>query len=279
MRIIIEDPSLCKHLFDTSSPLDVRLCRQRPPFLPSTATLRPAAASILDILLDTINHNLRRRLDLPLYIACVGLIHRLLAYLVFTRTKFPYHWSLLWQTLLSLLRFLTTYASDLVTQYSTLRSSLLDPFLACLALAVAAGDSFLPDPSAYDDLFYKLVEAGHYLPRFRSSFFSPSPPPSLSSLLPTTTTAADTSKIDLLITVSTHYHSILESEKNSKHTTLSPREVGKVIRQGYDSLELPVVDGVGLQEWAVWREGEEKGMLKRVARVCVADVARVIGRY
>lgn len=54
--------------------------------------------------------------------------------------------------------------------------------------------------------------------------------------------------------------------------------MGKVIRQGYDSLELPAVDGVGLQEWAVWRESEEKGMLKRVARVCVADVARVIKR-
>lgn len=55
--------------------------------------------------------------------------------------------------------------------------------------------------------------------------------------------------------------------------------MSKVIRHGYDSLELPAVDGVGLQEWAGWRESEEKGMLKRAARVCVVDVARVIGRY
>ena len=155
LRIIIEDLAICRRLCDPETPLSVRLCRQRQPFLPPTPKIRPAIASILDILVDTVNHNLRRHLDIPLYIATIGLVHRLLSYLTFTRTRLEYHWSLLWQTLLSFLRFLTTYAPSLIVQDPEF-SSLVNPFLYTLALAVISGESFLPNPGAYDDLFYKV---------------------------------------------------------------------------------------------------------------------------
>ncbi|MCJ1463199.1 hypothetical protein MMC07_001804 [Pseudocyphellaria aurata] len=285
LRLTIEDPVLCKHLCNPDSPLTVRLCRQKPPFLPSAPNSRPAAASIFDILIDAINHNLRRRLDVSLYVACIRLIHRLLAYLVFTRTRFQYHWSLLWQTLLSLLRFLTTYAQDLLSLHPDIRS-LLDPLLSCLALAVSAGDGFLPDLAAYDDFFYKLVEAGHYLPRFKQTFNLDTPAttssagnvnPGSSSISTGGAPITTTSPIDLLIQVSTHYHDLLETERSKGRihgSNLSPREVGKVIRQGHDTLSLPPTDG--LERWDRWREGDEKSMLKRVARVAVADTARLL---
>ncbi|KAL8706895.1 MAG: hypothetical protein Q9225_007896, partial [Loekoesia sp. 1 TL-2023] len=154
LRILIEDQSLCTKLFDPTLSIPIRLCRQRQPFLPSTPHPRPSAAAIFDIAIDTINHNLRRRLDIPLYIASINLLHRLLSYLITTRTRFPYHWPLLWQTLLSLLRFLTTYSTSLIHDPDL--PTLIDTFLATLSLAISAGDSFLPDTSAYDDLFYKL---------------------------------------------------------------------------------------------------------------------------
>lgn len=277
LRLTIEDPVLCKHLCNPDSPIAVRLCRQKPPFLPSAPNSRPAAASILDILIDAINHNLRRRLDVALYAACIRLIHRLLAYLVFTRTRFEYHWSLLWQTLLSLLRFLTTYAQDLFPLHPDLHS-LLDPLLACLALAVSAGDGFLPDPAAYDDFFYKLVEAGHYLPRFKETFNLQHPATTSPAVNPSGINpgGATTSSIDLLIQVSKHYHDLLETEKGKGRmgANLGPHEVGKVIRQGHDTLSLPAMDG--LERWDRWREGDEKSLLKRVARVAVADTARLL---
>lgn len=277
LRLTIEDPVLCKHLCSPDSPLAVRLCRQKPPFLPSAPDSRPAAASILDILVDAINHNLRRRLDVTLYVACIRLIHRLIAYLVFSRTRFQYHWSLLWQTLLSLLRFLTTYAQDLFPLHSDLRS-LLDPLLACLALAVSAGEDFLPDSAAYEDFFYKLVEAGHHLPRFKQAFNLEHPSVTSSDVNSSSISGggATTPPIDLLIQVSTHYHDLLETEKGKGRmgSNLSPREVGKVIRQGHETLSLPPMEG--LERWDRWREGDEKSLLKRVARVAVADAARLL---
>lgn len=274
LRLIIEDPSLCKILCNPEFPLQVRLCRQRQPFLPLTSVARPSAASIFDILIDTLNHNLRRRLDLTLYISCIGMIHRLISYLVFTRTRFTYHWSLLWQTLLSLLRFLIAYAPDLKTQHSEL-PALLTPFLATLALSVSAGDAFLPDAAAYDDLFYKLVEAGHYLPRFKEAFQSHiTPPPSASTT--TNNGPTGTPPIDLLIYVSTHYHTLLEAEKEKGRMgkNLSPREVGKIIRFGSETLQVPPAEG--LDRWPRYREGDERGLLKRIARVAVEDTRRLV---
>lgn len=65
-QVLVEDPSLAKLLCETSAP--VRLCRQRPPYLPVAKLDRPYAASIVDLLTDAINHNLRRKLDTSLYI-------------------------------------------------------------------------------------------------------------------------------------------------------------------------------------------------------------------
>lgn len=269
---MVEDIILCKILCDADILLSVRLCRQRQPFVPVTPKPRPAATAILDILVDTINHNLRRQLDLSLYISTIGLIHRLLSYLTFTRTRFSYHWSLLWQTLLSFLRFLTTYAPSLAVQDPEW-PLLINPLIASLALAVTSGESFLPDPAAYDDLFYKLVETGDYLNRFKKAFQVHLRTPQSLIVDPTGSTTAP---IDVLIHVSAHYHDLVEAEKGKGRMSnnLSPREVSKVIRQGYETLSLPSMDG--LDRWDRFREGDERGMLKRVARMAVEDTKKLL---
>ena len=272
IRIIIEDLSLCKTLCDAESLVSVRLCRQRQPFLPITPKPRPAAASILDLSIDCINHNLRRNLDIQLYISTVGLIHRLISYLAFTRTRLTYHWSLLWQTLLSFLRFLTTYAPSLSVQDPNL-PFLINPFIATLALAVVSGDSFLPDPAAYDDLFYKLVESSDYLSRFKKAFVSHLKQPETTVANPNGPAVAP---IDILIQVSGHFHGLVEEEKGKGRMSnnLSPREVSKVIRQGYETLSLPTMEG--LDRFDRFREGDERNMLKRVARIAVEDTKKIL---
>ena len=273
LRIVIEDLALCKTLCDPENLVAVRLCRQRQPFLPATPKARPVAAPIIDILVDCINHNLRRHLDIQLYISCVGLIHRLLSYLTFTRTRLVYHWSLLWQTLLSFLRFLTTYAPSLTVQDPDL-SLLINPFLATLALAVTSGESFLPDPAAYDDLFYKLVEAGDFLSRFKKAFHMHLT--QASEYISATSNGPMTAPIDVLIQVAAHYHDLVESEKSKGRmgNNMSPREVSKIIRQGYENLSLPAMEG--LDRWDRFREGDERGMLKRVARAAVEDTKKLL---
>ena len=67
LRILVEDPSLCKQICSQEGKRRVRLCRQRQPFLPIVNGERVLATVIFDIVIDTISHNLRRRLDAILY--------------------------------------------------------------------------------------------------------------------------------------------------------------------------------------------------------------------
>lgn len=67
LRILVEDQLLVKRLCNDESKLSVRLCRQRQPYLPVVKGDRVPATVILDLTVDGINHNLRRRLDVELY--------------------------------------------------------------------------------------------------------------------------------------------------------------------------------------------------------------------
>jgi hypothetical protein len=67
LRILVEDQALLKRLSSDESKIVVRLCRQRQPFLPLVKGERVPTSIILDLLIDGINHNLRRRLDVDYY--------------------------------------------------------------------------------------------------------------------------------------------------------------------------------------------------------------------
>ncbi|MCJ1230994.1 hypothetical protein MMC12_007669 [Toensbergia leucococca] len=278
LRLLLEDPTQATTL--STLPLPQTLCRQIPPLLPPTPSPRPAASQILDIATDTLTHNLRLRLPIPLYTHTLHLLHLLLTHLSKTHTRLPYHWPHLWRTLLSLLTFLTTYSTPLLPQSP---AQLLNPLLTTLALATTSGATFLPTPAAHDDLFYKLVEAGDTLARFKEAY----------SLYPTTATttegahagggvsttekersAESVEAVEVLIGVARHYRGILEGE-GGKGWRGSPREVGRIIREGYEGLGFEGGEWVG-RGWERFREGEERGLLKRVARVAVEDARRVV---
>lgn len=119
----------------------------------------------------------------------------------------------------------------------------------------------MPDTTSYDDLFYKLVETGDILIKFRDAYELSKQPKSNS--------------IDTLISVSQHYHSMLESDpKHRRKKTVSPQEVHKIIQQGYETLSIQAKEG--LDYWEKFREADHKGMLKRIARIAIDDTKDLI---
>lgn len=257
--ILVEDSTVAKLLCETTGP--VRLCRQRPPHLPLPKENRPYVAAIIDLLIDGINHNLRKKLDTAFYIQSMAVLSKLLSYLTKSRTKLAYHWSELWRSLLSFVRFLTTYATDIKTLPRA--TEVVQSLTEVLTLALVSGETFLPDSAAYDDLFYKLVESGDALIKLRDAY-------GLSSK-----TGKD-SHIDTLISVSKHYQELIDSER-AKKEHLTPREVSKIIKQGYETLTLEGKEGPEAAETG-YREVEYRSMLKRIARVAVADAANLVVR-
>jgi hypothetical protein len=130
-------------------------------------------------------------------------------------------------------------------------------------LALSTGESFLPDAAAYDDLFYKLVEAGDILIKFRDTYEAELVNPK-------------TGAIDSLISVSRHYHSLLEESNkgNQRNKHLSSRQVQKIIQQGYETLSIQAKEG--LDYWERFREADEKSVLKRAARIAIEGVKELI---
>jgi hypothetical protein len=209
-------------------------------------------------MIDGINHNLRKRLDVDLYILCVGTISRLISHLSRSRTRLSYHWSELFRSLLSLIRFLTTYTTDLknLTNIETLS----DDVVNLIALSLSAGESFLSSPAAYDDLFYKLVEMSEILAKFRDNYELEKRP---------------TSSIDTLISVSTHYRELLSDGASGKNVkNLTSVQVAGVIKQGYETLSIQAKEG--LDSWEKYREADERVFLKKISRAVVVDVKTLI---
>ena len=217
---------------------------------------RMLVASILDTMIDGMNHNLRRRLDVDLYILSIGVILRLISHLSRSRTRLNYHWSELFRSLLTLVRFLTSYTADL--KGLTHIELLLDDLVGLIALCLSAGEAFLPSPAAYDDLFYKLVETGDILVKFRDNYDLAERP---------------TSSIGTLISVSTHYKELLADGTN-KRKHLTSAQVAGVIKQGYETLSIQAKEG--LDSWEKYREADKRTFLKKMARATVVDVKALI---
>lgn len=254
LLILVEDPTTAKLLYDHSA--SVRLCRQKPPHLPLSKSDRPYIASMVDLVTDGINHNLRKRLDVKYYRQSVAILNRIVAYLTRSRSKLTYHWAELWRSLLSFARFLTTYGDDLKVLPGIYE--LAEAVSSLLAASLTNGEAFLPDPAAYDDLFYKLVEAGEALVKFRDAY--------------DLTKSGQNSSINTLVGVSKHYQELIATQQ-SKSAHLTPREVNRIIKQGYETLSIEtkeesLVDG--------YREVDHKVELKKIARIAVLDAASLV---
>lgn len=256
LQIIIEDPLLAKRICSPDNKMAIRLCRQRPPYLPLMTLARVPATAILDICTDILSHNLRKRLDVQLYGLALSIILRVVTYLERSKIRLQHHWAYIWGSLLSLMRFLTQYASDL-KYLRGIREGPCATLASLAAFCLSKGDGFLPDPASYDDLFYKLIEANDILNKFRQAYCDVGSP-------------SDTlnRSVKALISVSSHYHELLKAQ-HGKKTHQSPAAIQKVIKEGYDTLNLEVDEDFG--QWEKWRESNWKPELKKMIRVSVED--------
>jgi hypothetical protein len=139
---------------------------------------------------------------------------------------------------------------------------MVDLLVNILAFSLSNGENFLPDPASYDDLFYKLVETGDILAKFRDAF-------DLSA-------QTGSNSIRTLLNVSAHYQSLLEGPDKSKagNKSLSPQEVSTVIKQGYETLSIDATEG--LDRWERFREADFKNVLKKIARVVDEDAKLLV---
>lgn len=258
MRVLVEEQATMARLAGIECRSSIRICRQRQPVLPRIQGERFLVEGILDSLIGALSHNMKRTLDVPMYSLAMGTILRIISQLKRLRIRLRYHWSELWKSIFSFLRFMLSSSRYLLSLEGVFE--LVDDTIRILVLAFSAGESFLSGASDYDDLFYKLVETGDLLNRLATTYSLP-----------------PTHSISTLISVSEHYRNLIK-EKSSMFSSghLSSEQVSDVIKSGYDTLSIAAQQGIDV--WDRYRESDERVFLKKASWTAVTDARELLSR-
>lgn len=109
----------------------------------------------LDLLVEFMMSHMMKKFPLELYMLCIGVIQRVLCYQKRCRVRINYHWKELWTSLITLLKFLVQHESNLNKKMNIFDLSI--QVVNILNLFITYGDTFLPTPGSYDELYYELI--------------------------------------------------------------------------------------------------------------------------
>jgi hypothetical protein len=108
-----------------------------------------------DVCIEFLVSHMRRNLNAELYRRCLDVVQRLLCYEKRHRVRLTYQWQTLWAALVNLFKFLLVHEEEMMARFDVL--SLANQIVNIFNLFVTFGDTFLPDPTSYDELYYELI--------------------------------------------------------------------------------------------------------------------------
>lgn len=207
---------------------------------------------VLDALHCAIRYNMKRSLDTEMYKLALINVFQVIHFLRQAKFQLQYHWSELWKTLMSLIRFInahpyptsTTSPSSSATSLPNgneksgdvnAYSEIVGLVVLILSTSLIHGDSFLGTAEDFDDLFYKVIEGSVVLTKLKEVFFTPSVnggPGNTASLSPS---------MAVLQAAINHYSALLPKSKlmgASSSQQLNAQQVAALIRDGYQTLSL-----------------------------------------
>lgn len=121
-----------------------------------TSPSQPLASTLLDLLVEFImSHMMPKKLPLELYLHCIGVIHRILCYQKRCKVRLNYQWKDLWTSLITLLRFVVQRENNLAKKMNIF--NLCVQVVNIFNLFITYGDTFLPTPGSYDELYYEII--------------------------------------------------------------------------------------------------------------------------
>nr|CAG4641506.1 EOG090X027A [Eurycercus lamellatus] len=152
---LMHDPGLTFRV-----PLHRLPMRHRKSLADKTLPFRPLVCGLLDLIVEFVLSHLMKKFPHELYELALGVVLRVLCHQKRCRLRLSLcPWKELWAALIALLKFLHSSDSALIRKFDLF--ALAVQAVNILNLFVTFGDTFLPSPQSYDDLYYEIIRMHH----------------------------------------------------------------------------------------------------------------------
>ncbi|KTW28519.1 hypothetical protein T552_01778 [Pneumocystis carinii B80] len=217
--ILIDDDGCFDALVRDTNSSVVYLCRQKQPLLPLIKSKRILLLAILDALISSLDHNLKRNLDIEKYILQVKILLNIISSLEKRKCRLEYHWKEVWKFLMHFIIFLSANAE--ILKQSSHIEELISILFNLVSLCITRGENFLLEFKDFEDLIYKLIQNGDIIRNFIKIY------------------KVNVPSAKTIHLVSEYYENLLNKYKSHE---LSSKKVMDIIKEGYGSFDLNLIE-------------------------------------
>ncbi|XP_059057213.1 armadillo-like helical domain-containing protein 3 [Achroia grisella] len=158
LTCIVEEQFANSIMHDQNLTFKVQLYRlpmRHRKIVPEEPPSQPLASTLIDLLVEFTMCHLLKKFPGDLYSLCLGVLVRLLSYQKRARVRLARDWRPLWAALIALLKFLVANDTALLRRHNIFQMA--QQVVNIFNIFITFGDTFLPTPASYDQLYYELI--------------------------------------------------------------------------------------------------------------------------